>query len=56
MIDDFKMLLINLELGTLSALLESTYNLRYVVKPDKKNGWKAKDTGSSIASADTTLN
>lgn len=49
MIDDFKMLLVNLKLGTFSALLESAYNLRHVVKPARKDSWKNKTASASIA-------
>ncbi|XP_058180082.1 uncharacterized protein LOC131298621 [Rhododendron vialii] len=36
MMDECKMLLVNLKLGTFSALLESAYNIRHVVKPARK--------------------
>ncbi|KAI8530124.1 hypothetical protein RHMOL_Rhmol11G0031200 [Rhododendron molle] len=46
MMDEFKMLLINLKLGTFFALLESAYNIRHVVRPIRKDSWKGKVTGN----------
>ncbi|KAI8530046.1 hypothetical protein RHMOL_Rhmol11G0024100 [Rhododendron molle] len=54
MMDEFKMLLINLKLGTFSALLESAYNIRHVVKPARKESWKCKPTGATIAVAEAS--
>ncbi|KAI8536025.1 hypothetical protein RHMOL_Rhmol10G0223200 [Rhododendron molle] len=52
MIDEFKMLLIILKLGTFSALLEFAYNLRHVVKPARKDNWKGKAASATVAVAD----
>ncbi|KAI8571935.1 hypothetical protein RHMOL_Rhmol01G0159400 [Rhododendron molle] len=54
MMDEFKMLLINLKLGTFSALLESAYNICHVVKPVRKDAWKGKAASATVAIADAS--
>ncbi|KAI8572937.1 hypothetical protein RHMOL_Rhmol01G0239900 [Rhododendron molle] len=49
MINEFKMLLINLKLRTFFTLLESAYNLCHVVKPVWKDSWKGKAASATVA-------
>lgn len=53
MISDFQVHLINLKLATFSAFLESVYNLRSMIKPVKKDTWKAKTTASTSTATTT---